>query len=223
MAIVPRGGLVQGYFDVAALVPDPNVRATLFDYRWALAFDDSLPATRIPYSFPTSADVYCTPPVGFAELSPVQKVAVRDTFALVSSYTNLTFSELGPAADATIRIGRWSEGGSQAANPGHHDDGVGDGDVSLGGNAVVPDMNGFVFGTDNFLTIPHELGHALGLKHGHVGSPNGALADNVNDHEFSVMTYASWLGSPPGEVTAAVPGSSPTSFMMFDIAALQAF
>ncbi len=79
------------------------------------------------------------------------------------------------------------------------------------------------FGTDNFLTIPHELGHALDLKHGYDGSPNGALARDVNGHEFSVMTYASWLGSPPGEVTAAAPGSSPISFMMFDIAAPQAF
>ena len=37
MAIVPRGGLVGGAFDVSQ-VPDPNVRATLFDFRWALAW-----------------------------------------------------------------------------------------------------------------------------------------------------------------------------------------
>src|SRR5262249_43630031 len=79
-----------------------------------------------------------------------------------------------------------------------------------------------------------ELGHALGLKHGHLEdktppSPRQevTLAANVNDAEFSVMTYASWLGAPidPRDPGTADPkeGSAPQSFMMYDIAALQSF
>ena len=48
------------------------------------------------------------------------------------------------------------------------------------------------------------------------------LAAQRNDNEFSVMTYASYLGSPTAGASEAIPGSSPQSYMMYDIAALQA-
>ena len=42
-----------------------------------------------------------------------------------------------------------------------------------------------------------------------------------NNNEFSVMTYASYTGAPFDRRTADVDGSSPQSYMMFDISALQ--
>ena len=78
-------------------------------------------------------------------------------------------------------------------------------------------------GTDHFTTIIHEMGHSFGLKHGHDGSFHGTLAPQVNDNEFSVMTYASYLGANTATgASEARVGSSPTSYMMYDIAALQA-
>ncbi|MEQ1715162.1 MAG: M10 family metallopeptidase [Hyphomicrobium sp.] len=75
--------------------------------------------------------------------------------------------------------------------------------------------------------VLHELGHALGLKHGHQasGGNNTLLSDNHNSQEYSIMTYKAFPGQQP------VPGSSPPQFalpkhyptspMMDDIFALQ--
>jgi hypothetical protein len=67
----------------------------------------------------------------------------------------------------------------------------------------------------------HEFGHTLGLKHGHETRPNGALAREFDNHEFSVLTYRTYTGSPFDPIGREVDGSSPQSYMMFDISALQ--
>lgn len=69
----------------------------------------------------------------------------------------------------------------------------------------------------------HEVGHALGLKHGEDSAqPFGALPSNQFSQEYSVMNYSSYIGQPqpPGPATVA-PGSWPQTYMMDDIAALQ--
>ena len=223
---IAKGGLWSGPFNSIGF--DPNTRALLIDVRWTTTNGGSIPATQIPYSFPTQASNYSDVPggypapgllAGFAELTPEQKTAARFSLDLVSSYTKLTFVEQasGLAVDAAIRVARYGDGGSEAYPP--SDDGRTSGDAYLGGNAVVTAQQ---IGTDGLLTIMHELGHTLGLKHGHESEHHGPLAPNFNDNEFSVMTYASYLGSPVPPPTAAVAGSSPQSYMMFDISALQA-
>jgi hypothetical protein len=223
---IAKGGLWSGPFNLIGV--DPNTRAQLIDVRWTTTNGGSIPATSIPYAFPTQASDFTDVPegypapsllVGFAELTPEQKTAVRFSFDLVSSYTKLTFVEStsGLAADAAIRVARYGQGGSEAYAP--SDDGRTSGDTFLGGNATVTAQQ---LGSDGLLTIMHELGHAFGLKHGHESEHHGPLAPNFNDNEFSVMTYASYLRSPVPPPTSAIAGSSPQSYMMFDISALQA-
>ena len=224
----PRAGLTGGELDLAQ-VHDPNTLALLYFHRWTPVGNADQPATLMPYAFATRASDFSPPPPGFAVLSQAQQEASRTTFDLVSSYTNLSF-RAAAVGDAAIRISVANE--SSAGPP----DWNTQGDTFFGSNGVVPDTVGGVpkfFGTDGFLTIMHELGHALGIKHGHYEVKNPpsprsevALAANVNDNEFSIMTYASYLGSPidpfSAAPTAAKEGSSPQSFMMYDIAALQA-
>ena len=46
-------------------------------------------------------------------------------------------------------------------------------------------------------TILHEIGHTLGLKHGHYDDGvHGVLPPDHDSSEWSLMTYYSYLGGP---------------------------
>ena len=75
-----------------------------------------------------------------------------------------------------------------------------------------------VAGNYDYLTVIHETGHALGLRHGHDG-PN-ALAREWDSLEFTVMTYRSFIGAVPNYYRNG-PIDYPQTWMMLDIAALQ--
>lgn len=232
----PKGGLFGGAFD-SSEIADPNVRALLMDYHWVTTLGGTTAATLMKYAFPTEVTDYTAGVPGgypdtkilakFEETSAEQQAAALAAMRLVESYTKLKFEEAAsPAAvDATLRFSGLTDGSSQAAfpaNPGPYSaqDARESGDNWLSTNARPP---ADFYGTDHFNTIMHEMGHALGLKHGHDASYNGALSADTNDNEFSVMTYASYLGSNTSLVTEAHVGSSPQSYMMYDIAALQAY
>ena len=68
-------------------------------------------------------------------------------------------------------------------------------------------------------TILHEIGHALGLKHGHEKARRPA-AGHVDSMEYSVMTYRSYVGGAVTGYNQRAWGT-PQTYMMFDIAALQ--
>ena len=215
----PKGGLFGGPFDPSGL--DANVRAEIMDWRWTTVLGGSQAATKIPYAFPTEASDYTTvtgyPATAeiatFEPLGDIQKAAVRTTFNLVASYTDLTFVEVGSglASAATFRFAQYDKPDLSESrfpsNPGPYDGGSDSrdaGDTFLGGNGDPPAA---YFGTDDFATIVHEMGHAFGLKHGHDASFNGALAPQFNDSEFSVMTYASYSGrATPQRATAPIAG-----------------
>lgn len=70
-------------------------------------------------------------------------------------------------------------------------------------------------------TILHEIGHSLGLKHGHEASGDfPALPAQYDAVEFSVMTYRTYVGGSTHGYTYS-HWSAPQTYMMADIAALQ--
>ena len=76
-------------------------------------------------------------------------------------------------------------------------------------------------GNYGYLTILHETGHALGLKHPHeVSGAFGAMPLDHDSLEYSVMSYKSYVGGPSTGYTVAY-GSYPQTLMMDDIAAIQ--
>lgn len=66
----------------------------------------------------------------------------------------------------------------------------------------------------------HEVGHALGLKHGHETGHFGKLPAARDSLEFSIMTYRNYIGGHAQFASYAQDGA-PQTFMMYDIAALQ--
>jgi hypothetical protein len=234
-----KGGLFGAVVDYAGL--DANTIAELSSWRWTTSFTDyrlpgSQPATRMTYWLSQAASDYNDYPAddpanrarvdNFQPVTPEQTAAIHTAFNLVSSYTLLTFEAASSSSTASLRLARNMAPGASSTGgypPGLADDNTpygtwASGDAWLAANANVTSN---YFGTDDFSSVMHEFGHTLGLKHGHETRPNGALAREFDNHEFSVLTYRTYTGSPFDPIGREVDGSSPQSYMMFDISALQ--
>ncbi len=153
----------------------------------------------------------------FQPFNPTQKAAEKSWIDAYSNVSNLDFVELtgDNDRDATIRIAM-SNGAKtgEAYSPGNN---VEAGDIFFNPT----DYNNPVIGSLAYRSFGHELGHAIGLKHGQElgGVGNTDLSPDRNSMEFSVMTYKSYVGGE-NAYTSDV-GSYSQSLMMYDISAVQ--
>ncbi len=81
---------------------------------------------------------------------------------------------------------------------------------------ATPKLGGY-----NWLTYIHELGHNMGLKHGHETNVYGPMNLNRDSMEFSVMTYRGYIGADVNGPYINEEYGYAQSLMMYDIAALQ--
>ncbi|WP_198585899.1 DUF4214 domain-containing protein [Pararhizobium haloflavum] len=206
-----------------------NIDGLLSTYKWG--------QLDLTYSFPTSRKLY---PEGYSDLyehtsqfavptdamQDAFRVALNEQFAAV---TPLTFTELaGSTAVSDVNIAIAHSGAPQTAWAYYPGYGSGDlylerpvdGDIWLGHEA---DFSAPKRGDYAWFVATHEMGHALGLKHGHqIEYTNAEVLDPARDsHEFSLMTYRSYIGHDAGAATNEEFGFA-QSLMMYDIAALQA-
>ena len=148
-----------------------------------------------------------------------------DPFA-VEGFTNLAIEPVaGPLAQ--IRVANAALGSDIFSQTfayvgGFPGDTERSGDVWLNAPSF-PDLLRPQTGNAAWATHLHEIGHALGLKHGHDGD-HGLVQESLpvayDTPEYTVMTYTAWEGGPPNPRAAGTWGY-PQTFMMLDIAALQ--
>ncbi len=176
-------------------------------------------AVTVTYAFLTSSrQVSSTDSSGFATMSTAQRAAVRQALAAWSAVANITFVETTDVASATIAFGTNRQYGQSAAYAYYPSTASQGGQVFLANDSAANSSP--TLGSYGYMTLVHEIGHALGLKHPgnyNAGSSDGTegpyLPTATDNYAYSIMSYVA---------NSALPsGSYLTGPSLYDIAAIQ--
>ena len=188
-----------------------------------LIADDTWSITEITYAFPTDVSNY---PSDYGLLGELDSFAAMPgsavplfeaAFRNYAEVINMDFRPAETGETAVIDIASSTAGNfAWAYFPSTSREG---GDMWFNTNAhnfgplVSPPTN--FHGIYVYHTILHELGHAMGLLHGH-----DVLPSDVDGMENSVMTYRSYVGDPIAAGYNNIAGHFSQSLMRLDIAAV---
>jgi serralysin len=230
---------VQGRYEFSG---NQDIDGVLIGSRWTIR--------SFTFSFPGSGTFYSdqgyeagTEPSAHTPFNAQQREAVRYAYSLIASYTGLTFTEVTETATAHADF-RFSQTGATddvpSALANFPSSSPRAGDVWFG-TSDQPFYSTPAIGNWGMATILHEMGHTMGLKHGHsdytkesvVGSidapPGGgerygsaALPLHHDGQDWAVMSYRSDPTAPDDNPAFAGDGfNQPQTYMQNDIAALQ--
>ncbi len=153
-----------------------------------------------------------------APLTSAQIDGIRDAVAAWAEIANIVLVEVTDSASVAgdLRFGTTTETDfAHAYLPGAT---AYAGDVwFLGGDEVLEDPTPGQYG---YLTVLHEIGHALGLKHPHDNDPPFPVApEAIDSKQFTVMSYRDYIGQPLDSTQSS--DFYPTTPMIHDILAIQ--
>jgi Ca2+-binding RTX toxin-like protein len=224
---VPTPLYGQGSTSSAGSTGTQNTDGLISGFRWA--------STSLTFALAASAASYTDYAIdseksSFAAVTGTLATTVRAVMSHISQYTGLTITETSNASLANMRVGRTAQ--TETAHAYLPDGSSYGGDVWIG---MSSDYNAPVRGDYGWMTILHEVGHALGLKHSHsyiggsnpysdsVGVTNLPVTAAFDSLEYTVMSYRSYAGQNLAvfDYYTNETAGYPQSLMMLDIAALQ--
>jgi hypothetical protein len=190
----------------------------LMGTKWAI--------TSLTYSFPTSASYYgsnygdAEPSHGFKALNAAQQLWMKSVFANYSAIANVTFTQVTETSTVHGDL-RYAESNVPGTAWGYYP-----ATSALGGDVWLNNSTGWynspLKGNYAGLTMLHETGHALGLKHPHeTYNSFGTEPAAYDSLEYTVMSYRSYVGAATSGGYTTAADSYPQSLMMLDIAAIQ--
>ena len=204
-----------------------------------LLWGDKWDSPNLTYLFPASDQAYLGQYTvdGFEAINPTQQAALLKILANYDAVSGLSFTLSQDPSHATLRFGEATtityndprdplphtpghNGNTAEGNPPDVFSGSQQGDVWLA-HTTFDDPQA---GSYAYFALTHEIGHAVGLKHGHTPRANGlgetfpTLPANHDSFEYSIMTYHQYIDSPIDKDRAF---EHPTTLMQDDIAALQ--
>jgi hypothetical protein len=191
----------------------------------------------LTYSFLNQQNVAGTADdVHFQSMTVPQKKAVRDAFDYLSSIINVKFEESNVPGQADINFGTNDQSAKSSSGYANVPNGSGDHGTYLMLDNSRGNLNGNMDqGSYGWETLIHEIGHTLGLKHpgdynaSGGGSPGPFLSKALDSRQYTVMSYNNPAGSMLVNATSIGGGVTsykgttvnPSTYMMFDMAALQ--
>jgi hypothetical protein len=226
----------------------PEVDALLVGSKWGGALGT---AATLSYAFPASpaqfdaSDAYGAYGAGsdagaaiasadFRGFNALEQAAARQALQAWASVARLDLTEVrADGGKGSLRFAFTGEPALSASTYAYSDFPMNTpsaGDTFLNANFVFPD--GWTPGSQNFLTLLHELGHALGLKHPHDTGMTGELPlwpatpttlPTATGHalrDYSTADTVMAYNDVPG-VEGINADFAPTTPMRLDIAALQ--
>lgn len=218
-----------------------DIDGLLWGWQWAP--NQANGHTLLSYSFPTSAADYGYTVKGFEAFNAAQMAAAAKAIGNYDAVCNADFVPIIDGANGNIRFGE-ADGFSFSSAAGGYswtpsktpDFGLAPDDYFINPAAQGDtwfnhtDYNAPTLGSFSYsYGILHEIGHALGLKHGHLKQnvydasgnltrTNPMLPAAHNSVEYSVMTYRPYAGA---SAKLELPAEGPSTLMQDDIYALQ--
>lgn len=176
-------------------------------------------AVTVTFAFATSArQVAATDANGFATMNGEQRAAVGQALAAWSAVANISFVETADVSSATMRFGTNRQNGQTAAYAYYPFPSSQGGDVFLANDSAA-NVNPTP-GSYAYMTVVHEIGHALGLKHpgnydagDSTGTEGPYLPSATDNYAYSIMSYVANGALPSGTYL--------TGPSLYDIAAIQ--
>lgn len=212
-----------------SLSTNPAIDGILSTYQWSLQTGQS---AEVSFSFPAAGALwssgYKEPEAGWSGLDLIQQESFKQALSAWADVANVSFTQVAEnqASVGDIRVAfsnlvANSNASGWAYSP------VSKLMSQAGDVWLSPQTTDFTIGTQGYLTLMHEIGHALGLKHPfEATSVNSHVLTGAEDStQYTIMSYTDYTGV--GNVYQISSNSytyypvQATTPMLYDVAAVQ--